>query len=95
MTSVLCYCRVADYDSWRAGYAKAVEVFAEHGLRSFRVWRGQDDPNFIVVEETFDTRDEARAAWTAPETEQAMIADGIDMSTVRIEYLDEVEAGTV
>jgi heme-degrading monooxygenase HmoA len=93
MTTVLCFCQVADYDAWRAGYAHALEVTP--GVRSFRVWRGVDDPNFVAVEETFDTREEAITAWTSPETEQGMIADGIDMATVRIEYLDEVDAGTL
>ena len=49
----------------------------------------------VAIEETFDTREEATTAWTSPETEQAMIADGIDMATVRVEYLEEVEAATL
>jgi quinol monooxygenase YgiN len=92
MTTVLCRCRVADYDAWRPGYDHALQVTP--GLRTYRVWRGQDDPNLIVVEETFESREHAQAAWTSPETETGMIADGIDMSTVSIEYFDQVGAGT-
>jgi heme-degrading monooxygenase HmoA len=91
MTSVLCRCRVADYDVWRPGYDHAVQVTP--GIRSFRVWRGQDDPNLVMVEETFDTREEAQALWTSAETQAAMEADGIDVSSVRIEYFDEVGSG--
>jgi hypothetical protein len=89
---MLCRCRVADYDAWRPGYDHALQVTP--GVRRYRIWRGQDGPNPIVVEETFDSREHAQAAWTSPEMEAGMIADGIDMSTVTIEYFDEVSAGT-
>ena len=91
MTTVLCRCRVADYDAWRPGYDHAVQVTP--GVRTFRLWRAQDDPNLVMVEETFDTREEAQAAWTSAETQAAMEADGIDMSSVWIEYFDEVDSG--
>ena len=90
-TTVLCRCRVADYEGWRPGYDHAVQVTP--GVRSFRLWRGQDDPNLVVVEETFATREEAQAAWTSAEAQAAMEADGVDMSSVWIEYFDEVESG--
>ncbi|HXH97078.1 MAG TPA: antibiotic biosynthesis monooxygenase [Gaiellaceae bacterium] len=92
MTTVLCRCLVADYDAWRPGYDHAVQVTP--GIRAFRLWRSQDDPNLVVIEETFDSREEAQAAWTSAETEAAMAADGVDMSSVWIEYLDEIVAGT-
>jgi hypothetical protein len=43
MTTVLCHCRVADYDAWRRGYDHALKVTP--GVRSFRAWRAQDDPS--------------------------------------------------
>ena len=92
MTTVLCTCRVADYDVFRPGYDKALEAFSDQ-IRTWRVWRGQDDPNLVVIEETFDSRQAAEALWTSPQTEAAMEADGIDMASVRIEYLDEVDSG--
>jgi hypothetical protein len=88
MTTVLCHCRVADYDAWRGGYDHAVKVTP--GVRSFRAWRAQDDPNLVMVQETFDPREQARAAWTSAETQAAMEADGIDMSSVWMEFFDEV-----
>lgn len=91
MTTVLCHCKVADYEAWRRGYDDAVDVTP--GVRSFRAWRAQDDPNLVVVEETFDTREQAQAAWTSPETQAAMEADGIDMSSVSLDYFDEVGSG--
>jgi hypothetical protein len=46
-----------------------------------------------MVEETFDTLAEAQAAWTSAETQAAMEADGIDMSSLWVEYFTEVSAG--
>ena len=91
MTTVLCRCRVADYDVWRRGYDHALQVTP--GIRTFRAWRAQDDPNLVMVEETFDTREDAQAAWTSAETLAGMEADGIDMSSVWFEYFDEVDSG--
>jgi hypothetical protein len=87
MTTVLCRFRVADYDRWRRGYDHAVEV--TQGIHTARAWRGQDDPSLVMVEETFATRDEAQAAWTAPEVKTAMEADGIDMTSLWFDYFDE------
>jgi hypothetical protein len=90
-TTVLCRCRVADYDAWRSGYDHALKVIP--GVLTYRFWRGQDDRNLVVIEETFATREEAQAIWTSAETKAAMEADGIDMSSVWIEYVDEVASG--
>ena len=51
------------------------------------------DPNLVMVEETFDTLEEAQAAWTSAETKAAMEADGIDMSSLWVGYFDAVDAG--
>ena len=91
MTTVLCHCRVADYDVWRRGYDHALEVTP--GVRSFRAWRAQDDPSLVMIEETFDTREQAHAAWTSAETRAAMEADGIDMSSLWVDYFDEIGSG--
>jgi hypothetical protein len=64
MTTVICICRVADYDAFRPGYDKARELFAAP-TRSWRLCRGQDDPNLVLIEETFDSRETAEAIWTA------------------------------
>jgi hypothetical protein len=62
------------------------------GVRSFRIWRGEDDPNLVMVEETFATRDEADTAWKDPGVEAAMAEHGIDLSSVWMAYFDEAGA---
>jgi hypothetical protein len=91
MTTVLARFRVADYDSFRPGYDRALAAIGE--IRSYGVWRGQDDPNVVVITETFDAREVAEAIWTSQETRTAMESDGIDMASLQIDYLDEVDSG--
>src|SRR5262245_28180542 len=87
-TTVVSTFRVADFDHWAAGYAKAVA--ADPGLLGNRVWRSQDDPNTVVVAENFDSRSYAEAAYMHEATREAMARDGIDLSSLRYEFYDEV-----
>lgn len=64
-TTVICTFRVADYDAFRPGYDKAKENFSDQ-IRTWRLWRGQDDPDLIVIQETFDSREVAEGIWATP-----------------------------
>jgi quinol monooxygenase YgiN len=56
--------------------------------------RGQDDPNLVIVEETYDSREVAQAALNHPELPTEIEKAGVDMTSIRIDYLDEVASGT-
>ncbi|GEM_PF-6177832 len=86
MTTVIASFNAADYDHWRAGYAHAV---SDPNLRSWRILRGQDNPNRVVIIETFDTREYAERVFTSEATHKAMTADGVDLASLTVEYLDE------
>jgi hypothetical protein len=90
MTTVLILFRVANYDEWRPRYDSAVERTI--GIKSAQVWRGQDDPDLVAVAEVFESREAAKAALSDPGLEDEMAADGVDVSSVRVELLDD--AGT-
>ena len=85
-TTVMASFNVSDYDRWRAGYAHAV---GDPKLLTWRIWRGQDDPNHVLIEETFDSADYARQVFTSEATRNAMTNDGVDLATLTLEYLDE------
>jgi len=87
-TTVIGVFRVADFDHWAAGYAKAVA--ADSALLGHRVWRSQDDPSTVMVAESFDSRSYAEAAWTHEATREAMARDGIDLTSLRYTFYDEV-----
>jgi len=91
MTTVLILCRVADYDAFRPGYDDSVDMFDQ--VLTSQVLRGQDDPNLVAIIETFESREIAEALLNDPAVEEAMINDGVDLSSVRVEYLDDVGVG--
>ena len=56
-----------------------------------QVLRHADDANRIVVTHAFDSREAAEAFVNNPELREAMGRGGVDASSVKIEYFDEVE----
>jgi hypothetical protein len=92
MTTLLLTCRVADYVTWRPLYDEAVAHTPE--IRSWRVWHGQDDPNFVVIEETYEERDVAEAILASEETKAEMAAHGVDTSSLQAWFLDEDGSGS-
>jgi Antibiotic biosynthesis monooxygenase len=89
MVTMLIRCTVADYDFWRPRYDTAVARDSGLGLRSSRVWRSQDDPNLVVIMETFDSREAVEALLSNPAVQAEMVADGVDASSAQIDFLDE------
>ena len=94
MTTMLINHRVADYDAWRPEFDRAMKTELAASIRSYRVWRGQDDPGLVVVANTFDSREAAEAMVNNAALREAMGRGGVIASSVRIEYLDEVASGT-
>jgi quinol monooxygenase YgiN len=94
MTTVLIDHRVADYDAWRPHFDRAMKADWTSPIRSYEVLRGQDDPNRVVVLQSFDSREAAEAFVNEPTLREAMGSAGVDASSVRVEYLDEVGSGT-
>ena len=87
VTTVLILFRVANYDEWRPRYDNALERTI--GVKSAQVLCGQDDPDLVVIVEVFESREAARAALSVPGLQDEMAADGVDLSSVRVEFLDD------
>ncbi len=94
MTTALINHRVADYDAWRPEFDRAIRAEWAKDIRSHQVWRGQDDPNLVVVVQTFDSREAAEAFANSSVLREAMGRGGVVESSVQIDYLDEVASGT-
>jgi heme-degrading monooxygenase HmoA len=94
MTTVFVHHRVADYNAWRPEYDRAVTADWSKNIRTHRVWRGQDDPNLVIVATTFDSRQAAEALMNDATLREAMGRGGVIESSVRIDYVDEVAGGT-
>jgi hypothetical protein len=94
MTTVFMHHRVADYNTWRPAFDRAINADWAKDIRSHRVWRGLDDQNLIIVANTFDSRQAAEAVMNNATLREAMGRGGVIESSVRIDYVDEVAAGT-
>jgi hypothetical protein len=86
--------RVADYDAWRRVYDEVVASPLYDIVRAATVWRGQDDPNFVIVREVFESREIAEAAMSDPAGLEAMRQAGVDMTSLQVHYVDEVASST-
>jgi heme-degrading monooxygenase HmoA len=83
--------RVADFDAWLKMYDEVRQWQRERGVRFEQVLRAADDPNRVLVTHAFDSRDAAEAFVADTELQEKMGSAGVDSSSVRIEYFDEVE----
>jgi hypothetical protein len=90
MTTMIATHRVADYDAWRRVYDEVVASPLYDIVRAATVWRGQDDPNFVIVREVFESREIAEAAMSDPAGLEAMGRAGVDMTSLQVHYVDEV-----
>jgi hypothetical protein len=83
---------VRDYDAWKQAFDGDPLGRQQSGVRRYRVARPVDDPNRVVVDLEFDSRDEAETFRVAlGELWTRVVAEGlIDNPQARI--LDAVES---
>src|SRR6476620_6971497 len=92
MVTVFVHHRVADYATWRPEFDRTVQGDTATNLRgySYKVWRGQDDPNLVIVANTFESREAAESLMNDPALREAMARAGVVASSVRVDFGDEV-----
>jgi heme-degrading monooxygenase HmoA len=95
MTVTIVHHRVADFDAWKETYDGFRDAQREGGVRTHTVLRTTDDPNLVVVTHSFDSADAARAFFANEDLKGAMARGGVDVSSLSIEFLDEVDSGTL
>jgi quinol monooxygenase YgiN len=87
--------RVADFDAWKTAYDGVREMQKAGGVRFQQVLREPSDPNRVYVTHVFDTREAADAFFANPELKAAMAAAGVDASSMKLMFFEEVESGEV
>ena len=92
-TVTLVHHNVADYDAWKQVYDSVRDLQRAGGVRQHAVLRPADDPAKVVVVHTFDSLEAAQAFFDNPELKAAMGNGGVDLASLRLEFLQEVEAG--
>jgi predicted ATP-grasp superfamily ATP-dependent carboligase len=93
MTTVLVRHQVADYDVWKREYDRIISGPLGAAVLTHQVWRGQDDPNLVVVAETYASRTDADAAAAHPDLLAAFSQAGVVMASVQVDFLADVESG--
>ena len=92
--TTLIYHRVADYDAWKSAYERVLDSPLGAAVRSYEVWRGLDDPNLVILAETYESREAAEAAFAQPELPAAIADAGVEMSSMQVHYLESVLSGS-
>ena len=90
MITFLLRCQVADFDTWRPQYEESTAATPE--VLSYRLFRGTDDTNLVVLIETFESREVAEALLNAPGLQDEMAAHGVDVSSLTLDFLNDVAA---
>ena len=85
---MLTRCRVDDFDAWRPKFDAFVST--QPALLSYRVWQGADDPNLLLLMETWESREAVDAILSHPQLDELMAADGVDLASVTMDVVDEV-----
>jgi quinol monooxygenase YgiN len=93
MVTLLIHHRVADYEAWRSVYDRVTAGPMGERVRSHQLWRGLDDQQLVVVVETYDSREDAEWSMNHPDLPAALAEAGVEMESVRIDYLEEVGSG--
>jgi len=94
MTTVFVHHRVADYTKWRAVFDEWIKSAFSRDIKTYHVWRGQDDGDLVIVASTFASRQLADAAFNNPALGEAMARAGVIQSSIRIDYVGEVGSGS-
>ena len=83
--------RVADFDAWLKVYDEIRQWQHDSGVRFEQVLRSNEDPNRVLVTHAFESRSAAESFANNPELQKAMGRAGVDGSSVKLEYFEEVE----
>jgi hypothetical protein len=52
---------VPSYEKWKSAFERDPAGRKASGVRRYRIFRAQDDPNYVMIDLEFDTRDAAEA----------------------------------
>ncbi len=79
-----------DFDTWKRAFDSDPAVRQRSGVRRYRVSRAVDDPNYVMIDLEFDTREQAegllrtvQGIWGRPDhsvtrNQQARIVDVVE-----------------
>ena len=85
--------KTRDFDTWKLSFDSDPAGREQGGVRSYRILRGTDDPNYVVIELEFDSTDEAEAFGAALRELWARVGDNLGLEGRQARILDTAETG--
>ncbi|HEX2678879.1 MAG TPA: hypothetical protein VHM19_19645 [Polyangiales bacterium] len=82
--------RVANYDTWKAGFDSVFEKRKAHGWRSAIVLRDATDPNLVTIVNRVKDLEGAKRYGSSPELRALMEKIGV-LGAPEISFMEEVE----
>jgi hypothetical protein len=72
---------ISDFNNWLTAFERFADARAQAGVRTQRVQRPVDDPNYVLIDLDFDTVDDAQRfltflqsrVWSSPENAPALV----------------------
>jgi hypothetical protein len=82
--------KVPNYDGWKKAFDSDPIDRKKSGVKSYRVYRPKDDPNYVVIDLVFDDFDKAQMALNALRSLWSKV-EGTVMVNPKSRILDVVE----
>jgi hypothetical protein len=82
---------VPDFEAWKRAFDSDPADRRGSGVRRYRIMRPVEDPNYVLVDLEFDTRNEAESLLAAMRAIWERVT-GVVMSDPRVQIVDAVQA---
>jgi heme-degrading monooxygenase HmoA len=82
--------KVRDFDAWKSVFEEHGDIRRKYGATGHELYQTIDDPNDVVILNTFASLDQARAFAADPSLKQAMEQGGV-IGEPHITWAEEVE----
>ena len=90
MTIVSVSHEVESFDDWKPYFDDHDSVREEYGQQSYRLFRGEDNPNDITAQMEWDSRENAERFLEESDVREIMAESGV-VGEPEIRFLEEVE----
>jgi hypothetical protein len=83
--------QLADYDAWKTGFYAHLDTAQMEtvGVTIEAVYRDADDPNVVLTLIRVVSREQGEAMLADPALRAEMEANGVDLSTLRVEWYED------
>jgi hypothetical protein len=82
--------KVRDFDAWKPVFEEHGKIRRGHGATGHVIYRDLDDPNDVIVLNSFPTKEQAEAFAADPSLKEAMERSGV-VTEPQVTFAREVE----